>query len=173
MKKIKVLSFMALFVFGFLVSAYAQSAGQGKMAYVDLSRIFDQYSKTKVYDEALAKKYNDYEQERSKKLEKIKELQGKLPALKEEEKNKLSVDIEKEKSGLVDFDRQKQTDLKKERDEKMREILLEIEKTISDFAEKEKYSLILNDRVLMYGAKELDTTEQIIKMLNEKYPPKK
>ena len=43
---------------------------------------------------------------------------------------------------------------------------------ITDFAQKENYSLVINDRVLVYTTKEMDITDQVIKLLNEKYPAK-
>ena len=76
------------------------------------------------------------------------------------------------KADLLEFDRLKKTDLTKERNEKIREILLEIEKIVSDFAEKNGYSVILNDRVLIYGAPGYDVTEEILKVLNAPAPEK-
>ena len=51
--------------------------------------------------------------------------------------------------------------------EKIREILLEIEKVVSDFAVKENYDIILNDRVLIYGNPVQDLTEDILTILNK------
>ena len=90
--------------------------------------------------------------------------------LKEEEKNKLNDEIEKMKADLLEYDKQKKTDLTKERNEKIREILLEIEKVVSDYAQKNGYTIILNDRVLIYGEKSDDVTEPISKTLNQGKP---
>ena len=59
------------------------------------------------------------------------------------------------------------SDLTKERNEKIREILLEIEKIVSDYAEKEGYEIILNDRVLIYGNQNKNLTENILAILNQ------
>ena len=154
-------------------TAHAQSLDGKKVGYVDLSRIFDEYTKTKEFDAVLEKKHSEYEDVRNKKLDKIKEAQGKLALLKEDEKAKLQDSIEKDKADLLEFDRQQQTELKKQRDEKIREILLEIEKIVSGFAKKEGYTFILNDRVLIYGDQELNITEKVLKLLNDTYPGKK
>ena len=61
----------------------------------------------------------------------------------------------------------------KQRDEKIREILLEIEKVVSDYAKQEKYDLILNDRVLIYGDDGLDISTKILELLNAEYNKKK
>jgi len=168
-KSLKVLSMVFVFAFFTTASVFAQSLDGKKVGYVDLSRIFDEYGKTKEYDAVLEKKHTEYEDARNKKLDKIREAQGKLALLKEDEKAKLQESIDKDKADLLEFDRQQQTDLKKQRDEKIREILLEIEKIVHDFAEKDKFALILNDRVLIYGDKTMDLTEKVLKLLNDSY----
>lgn len=170
MKTLKTLSLAAVLMFSFVVGgAQAQSLDGKKVAFVDLSRIFDEYGKTKEYDAVLEKKHSEYEAARNKKLEKIRDSQGKLALLKEAEKAKLQEEMDKDRADLLEFDRQQQTELRKQRDEKIREILLEIEKVVRDFAEKEKYALILNDRVLIYGAKDMDITERVLKALNDSF----
>ena len=174
MKSLKVLSIVTMFVLSLSMgTVHAQSLDGKKVGYVDLSRIFDEYAKTKEYDAVLEKKHGEYEDTRSKKMDKIREAQGKLALLKEVEKAKLQESIEKDKADMLEFDRQQQTELKKQRDEKIREILLEIEKVVHDFAEKEKFALILNDRVLIYGEKTMDLTGKVLKLLNDSYAPKK
>ena len=172
MKSVKiVLLLVAVFLFS-TVGAFAQAAP--KIGYVDLSRLFDEYGKTKEYDKVLEEKHNVYQKERNEKIESLRAAQEKLALLKDEEKNKLQQDIEKQKADLLDFQRSKETDLKKQRDEKIREILLEIEKIVKAYAEKEKYTMILNDRVLIYDNGVGDITEAILKTLNDSYnTPKK
>ncbi|HBR14885.1 MAG TPA: hypothetical protein DD723_04990 [Candidatus Omnitrophica bacterium] len=139
-----------------------------KIGYVDLSKLFDEYEKTKEYDKVLETKTKEFEAERNAKIEKIREVQGKVGLLADEEKKKTEEEMEKLKADLLEFDRQKKTDLTKERNEKIREILLEIEKIVSDYAEKEKYSVILNDRVLIFGDPSMNVTEDVLKVLNDK-----
>lgn len=165
MKNIKII----LLLVGFLIIGVIRVNAQGldgKVGFLDLSRIFDEYGKTKEYDQTLEKKHAEYEEERNEKLTKIRDAQAKLALLKEEEKTKLQEQMDKDRAELLEFDRKKQTDLKKQRDDKIREILLEIEKIVKDFAKKEKYSLILNDRVLIYGDEKADISEEILKILN-------
>jgi outer membrane protein len=140
-----------------------------KVGYLDLSRIFDSYDKTKEYDGVLEEKHNTYQQQRNEKIEKFKEKQGKLALLKEDEKGKLQTELDELRNEIQEFDRQNQTELTRMRDEKFREILLEIEKVVADYAKKENYDLIFNDRVLIYSHESLDITEQILKTLNTGY----
>ena len=162
---------MVLFLIVSSPIARAQNL-EGKIGYLDLSKVFDEYGKTKEYDKILEAATKDYEKERNGKIEKLRTAQDKLALLKDEEKTKLEAEIEKQKNELLEFDRQKKTDLTKQRDEKIREILLEIEKVVRDFAEKEGYAIIFNDRVLIYGKPTGDITDKILKAMNEEYNKK-
>jgi outer membrane protein len=171
MKSLKVLSIMACLVLAgvcLMPKAHAQDF-KGKVAYVDLSRMFDEYEKTKSYDKVLEADNQKFQEERTKKIDMIRDLQGKTAALKDDEKAKVEKDIEKLKAELLAFDQQKRTDLTKARDEKVREILMEIEKTVSEYAKKEGYAYVFNDRVLIYGDQSMNITEPILKSLNEAY----
>ena len=143
-------------------------AADMKYGYVDLSRLFDEYHKTKEFDKELEGKSKLFEDERNGKIEKIREEQGKLALLAEDKRTQKEQEIETLKADLLEFDRQKKADLTKERNEIIREILLEIEKEVSDYAKENKYDLILNDRVLIYGKEDVNLTEDILKILNDK-----
>lgn len=166
MKRVVALVFIIIFFLAIGFSCFAQESQ--RIAFVDLSRIFDEHHKTAQFDQALEEKSVQYQKERNKKLEKIQEAERRLTLLREEERQKLVDQIQKDKNDLTAFDRKNQTDLRRERDEKIREILLEIEKVVENYARKERYDVILNDRVLIYGEKSLDLTDAIINILNTK-----
>lgn len=171
MKLLKILSITVCLILAGVLSmpkAHAQDF-KGKVAYVDLARMFDEYEKTKAYDKVLEADNQKFQEERTKKIDAIRDLQGKTAALKEDEKAKMEKDIEKLKADLVTFDQQNRTDLTKARDEKVREILMEIEKTVSEYAKRESYAYVFNDRVLIYGDQSMNITEPILKSLNEAY----
>lgn len=166
--KIFVLAMIGIFVMS--VASFAQNGP--KIGYLDLSKLFDNYEKTKEFDAILEQKHKDYEKERNVKVDKMKEAQGKLDLMKQEEKAKLEQEIDQMRNDLVAFDQSRRTDLLKQRDERIREILLEIEKVSSDFAKKENFDYILNDRVLIYGSETLNVTDKILNVLNENYNKK-
>jgi len=113
-----------------------------------------------------------YEKELKDRNDKVKEAESKLAALKEEEKAKAMKDIEAMRAGLTEFVQSKRTDLMKQEEEKTREILLEMEKVISDYAKKQGYDIIFNDRVLLFSNPAMDITEPVIKIMNENYNKK-
>lgn len=163
----KVLRFLHGLLFIALLSASPVSAAEAvKIGFVDLSRLFDEYHKTKTYDEKLEAKHKEYETERTAKMDKIREQQNTLSLLAADKKAQAEADIEALKADLIEFDRQKKADLTKDRNEVIREILLEIEKTVSTYAEQENFSVILNDRVLIYGNQALNVTEKVLQKLN-------
>ena len=172
MKSVKML---ALVMGCFFAATTLAHAADLKFGYVDMARLFDEYGKTKEYDKVLEADNTKYQEERNKKIEKIRELQGKEALLKDEEKAKTDKDIEALKNDILEFDRTKRTDLTKARDEKVREILLEIEKTVSVYAKENALTFVFNDRTLVYGQEGLNITEPILKNLNDAYAkqPKK
>jgi Skp family chaperone for outer membrane proteins len=145
-------------------AAYAQK--DMKIGFVDLSRLFDEHHKTAAYDVQLEGEHKQFENTRNAKIEKIQEAQGKLALLNEDKKAQLEAEIEKLKAELLEFDRGQKTSLTKDRNEKIREILLEIEQQVSSYAEKEGFDVILNDRVLIYGNPAKDLTDKILTQLN-------
>jgi len=149
------------------MSAGVYAADEGKIGYVDLSRLFDEYHKTKAYDKVLETKHGELEKVGKEKIEKIRESEGKLALLKEDQRKTLKGEIDLMKDSAQEFVQQEQSNLTKERNEKIRDILLEIEKVVSDFAEEKGYDVILNDRVLIYGDPEKNLTEEILTILNQ------
>jgi len=140
-----------------------------KFAYVDLSRLFAEYGKTKDYDKVLTDKEGAYSAEREKKVSEIKQFQDKLNLLSDKEKETKKTDLEGRVKTLQDYDRQRQTDLRKEQDEKMKEILKDIENTVKQVAEKEGYTMVFNDRVLVYQNKTMDITDKVLDILSKGY----
>ena len=91
MKSAKIVFMMMAVVLFSTVGAQAQTAP--KIGYVDLSRLFDEYNKTKESDKVLEQQHNVYQTEREKRLTKIKDSQGKLSLLKDAEKTKLEAEV--------------------------------------------------------------------------------
>jgi Skp family chaperone for outer membrane proteins len=154
-------------VFFGLVCLVGSAAAADKLGYVDLSRTFSEYGKTKDYDKVLGEKQTAYTTERDKKVAEVRQLQEKMSLLSEKEKEAKKGDLENKVKDLQEYDRQKQTDLRKDQDEKMKEILKDIEDAVKQQAEKDGYTMVFNDRVLVYQNKSMDITDKIIGILNK------
>jgi Skp family chaperone for outer membrane proteins len=147
-----------------LFAANAQAAD--KFGYIDLSRTFSEYNKTKGYDKTLSDKEKVYTDERDKKVADLKAFQDKLSLLNDKERATKSAELQTKVKEFQEFDRTKQETLRKEQDVKMKEILNDIEEAVKKYSEKEGYTLIFNDRVLVYQTKTMEITDQIIAILN-------
>jgi len=137
-----------------------------KFGYIDLSRTFSEYNKTKGYDKTLSDKEKTYTEERDKKVADLKAFQDKLTLLNDKEREAKAAELQAKVKDFQDYDRQKQDTLRKEQDVRMKEILKDIEEAVKKYSEKEGYTLVLNDRVLVYQTKSMDITSQVIAILN-------
>lgn len=167
----KLYKIAAILVFMFLLpgagNIFAES--QGKIGYIDLSRSFDEYKKTKDFDKELESKGDMKQQEREKVVQEIRKMREELELMNKSAREKKETDIEAKIKSLQDFDQEAKTDLTKERDNMVKDILKEMSDVIKEYGEKNGYSIILNDRVLLYGDSGMDLTNEIIKILNDKY----
>ena len=77
-----------------VMSAGVYAADEGKIGYVDLSRLFDEYHKTKEYDKVLESKHGELEKIGKEKIEKIRESEGRLALLKEDKRKMLEGEID-------------------------------------------------------------------------------
>ena len=136
-----------------------------KIGHVNLGALFDEYGKTKDYDAVLTSKEKAYETERSKKVSDIKQLQDKYNLLSDKEKGVKKAELETKVRALQEFDNQRQTELLKERDEKIKEILKDIESAVKQYSVSQGYTLIFNDRVLIYQTKDSDITDKVQEIL--------
>ena len=149
------------------------AAENGKIAYVDLARVFDEYQKTKEFDKSLEAKGASKQSERDKMVADIKKLRDEAELLSAKAKDDKQVVIDEKIKSLQEYDRSTRDTLRRERDGMVRDILKEIETVIQDYGKAQGYSYIFNDRVLVYKSEGGDLTNQVIKVLNDSYEKKK
>lgn len=152
----------------FILTTIARAADANKFAFVNLARAFSEYSKTKDFDKALTEKENTYTAERDKKLADLNSLKDKFSLLSDKEKDAKKSELENKAKSIKDFITQKEDSLRKEQEDKMKEVLKDIEAAVKTYSEKEGYTLVFNDRVLVYQSKTMDITDKVIDILNKK-----
>jgi len=140
-----------------------------KIAYVDLAVVFDGYAKTKDYDVTLDSARKVEQDKIDKKVEEIKSLQDKLPLLAETEKKAKQDEIDKLAGNLQEYQRAAETNLIKNRNTKLEEVLKDIQGVVDEIAKQNGYELVINERALLYSVDSLNITDSVIKKLNEKY----
>jgi len=144
-----------------------------KIGYVDLSKVFDDYLKTKEFDKSLEAKGAQKQVERDKLVNEVKKLRDESELLSAKAKEDKQAQIDEKIKALQDFDRITRDALRKERDGIVRDILKEIEAVIQNFGKSQGYLFIFNDRVLVFKNESADLTGQVIKVLNDSYAKKK
>lgn len=145
-----------------------------KIGYVDLQRALNESEAGKKAKDAFKGEMTRMEQklERNKaEVQKLgEELEKKMTILRDEERDSLERDYRQK---LRDFERlykDSQQELKiKDRDLTGR-ILEELREIILDIGQQGSYTVILegNNTVVLYGAKTIDLTEQVIQTYNQK-----
>ena len=148
------------------------AAEEPKIGLVDLARTFDSFQRTKDSEKVLEAEAAKKKEERDKRIDEIKRLKGELELLNEKGKAEKQAVIDQKIQELQAFDRDVQDGLRRERDRAIQEILKEIDGVIETFGRENGYTMLLNDRALLYGKKEMDITDQIIEILNKGYQAK-
>ena len=172
MRKIYSILLLAVMALCFLRLPEAVAKEQ-KIGFIDLSKAFDEYQKTKDSEGALGAESEKSQNKREEMVKKIRRLKDELELLSEKGRKEKEQVIDKKVKGLKDFDKEVRAALREKKDSMVREILKDIDKVVQEFGKKESYAMILNDRVLLYADEQFELTEKIIKILNARYKEKK
>ena len=143
------------------------SAEEMKVGSVDLARTFDAFQKTKSAEKALEDEAMKKKDERDKRIEEIKKLKGELDLLNEKGKTEKQALIDQKIKDLQQFERDAQNNLRREKERTIQEILKEIDDVVQAYARDHGYTILLNDRALLYRSEGMDVTNDIIAILNK------
>jgi len=169
MKMLKSFLSVAAIVAALVFVPYATAySGEMKIGYINLGKTFDEYKKTQKYESTLGEKGENKEKERENLVTKIRELKEEMVLLSDKGKEEKQTLIDEKIKELQEFDRETRDDLRQERDDMVRNILEEIDEIIQDYGKDNGYTVILNDRVVIYGTETIDVTQDIIDILNKK-----
>jgi len=168
-------NFKFLFVF-FALSLFAEQ----KIGYIDSQKILVQYKKAQEIRNEFEKKVKEWKNEvnrRQQELEKLqKDLQTQSFMLTEEARVRKIEELQKKKTELENYINEiyRKEGLAENLNKKlMQPLLQEIDTIVSEIAEEEEYSYILDAStgVVLYADDIYDITNQIIETLNRKYMP--
>lgn len=153
--------------------------GKIRIGYVDLVRAMAECEGGKQAQEQLKNEAKRTEQtliKQKDRVEKLKnEIEKKGMVLKEEEQEALARDY---RDGMRSFERQykdAEEDLKIRDRQLTGKILIELQQIVADLGEKGSYTVILegNNTVVLYGKRDIDLTDAVIKSHNKRFPPGK
>jgi Skp family chaperone for outer membrane proteins len=168
---------------------------QGKIATVDLSKLFDNYWKTKQAKEALNETGAQYEKENKALLEQMEKDQNDLKALiaaatdsalsdserekKKAEAEKKQASLNDQKETIVKFQNQARARIDEQKNRVRNNILAELRKAVDARARAGGYSLVVdsaaesinNTPIVLYSTGENDLTQSVLEQLNSSAPP--
>ena len=164
MKKFFFLLFFLLF--------YNNSLAEEKIVYLDVNFILAESDAGKYINSEL-KKINDKNVEEFKKIENsIKKEEDNLlkqkNILKEEEFNNKVNDLREKYNSYQDLSKTKNNNLKVLRDKAGNQILKIINDILAEYSNKNKISLIMEKKNIVIGKTDLDITNKILVLLNDK-----
>jgi outer membrane protein len=172
----------------------ASARAQGRLATVDLRKVFDGYWKTKQADAALKDRAADIEKEHKNMLEDWKkakedyqtlltEANNQTLSLEEREKRKKSAEdkfkqIKESEDAIAQYERQARTTLDEQRKRMRDSIVEEIRTTVTGKAKAAGYALVIdtmsesanNTPVVLYSNNENDMTQVVLSQLNAGAP---
>jgi len=168
MKKI-CLILLLVFAVAAVKTPFSYAAGAQKTGYADVGKVFDEYNKTKDLDKTLESKGNKKQAQRDEIVKQIRSLKEELEMLSDKGKQEKQDQIDKKIKELQDFDRLASQELMGERDQMARDILKEIQLVVEEISKKRGYTMVLNERILLYSDKADSITDEILSTLNSRY----
>ena len=151
-----------------LVACRSAGAEELKVGYVDVGKVFDGYERTKASDATLESKGKQKEAELEGRMNELKKLRQNLELLNDQAREAKTKEIEEKADELQRFRTNTARDLRRERDKIAKDILVEIQHGVEEYAKANGFSLILDERSLLYGQETYDVTDEILKALNSR-----
>ncbi len=166
-----ILVLLLIISYNFLVSTFSYAAESTKIGYIDLQRIVyesEEGKKAKSELDALIKSKQAVVDEKRQNLEKLKsELEKQASVLSPEARKAKQDEIEKLEREYLRFAQDSETELRKKDAELKERIVKEIFELMDKIGKEEGYTLILDRSMVIYGNKEIDITNTVIKKYNE------
>lgn len=144
-----------------------------KIGFVDLKKVIDEYKKVKDGEDELRKDVEAKTIKRETLIKEIRTLRKGMDLLKDKQKQKKQKELDVKIMELQDLTYEMRTDLRQKRDEKFINIMKEVKAVMEEYGQSRKYDLIIEGELLHYKNDKLNATNDIIKMLNQRYKKKK
>ena len=144
-----------------------------KIGIINPKKLFSDSPQAKKAEKALKKEFSS----RNDKVNKLrKDLESKANNYKKDQQvlsQKERLKTEKEINRLrQDFQRmasELDIDIKVKRNEILAEFDKDFKEVVNEIAKKEKFDLILPDQIIIYGARNMDITDKVLKVLKKKF----
>ncbi|MBN3038296.1 MAG: OmpH family outer membrane protein [Candidatus Omnitrophica bacterium] len=159
-------SLVVLALLGWVQAGFAE---EQKIGYINLKTLLDDYKKVTDGEDQLLNQAEEKNEERDNMVKNIKNLREQIDLLNEADKEKKQQELDEKIKALQEFTYQTRTSLRQDRDEKFRDIMKEVKTVIEEYGKSHNYNIIIDDTLLLYKQENLDVTEEIVKILNQRY----
>ena len=163
---------LILGIFGFKAPHVFAGAGKENWATVDIGKVFDEYEKTKQYDEKFQTENRLKQEERDAIVHEVRRLRDEQALLSKEARAEKQDVIDGKLKELEKFDEEARKTLGAKRNDVVQEIFKDIENTVQQYGERKGYDFVLNDRAVLYRDKKYDVTGDVLAELNKNYQKK-
>lgn len=148
---------------------YEVRAEEFRVGYVDLAKLFDQYQRTKESERVLEQKGKQKQTDLENRVTELKKLRQNLELLNEQVKEAKAKELEEKSEEFQQLKTRTERDLLRERNQLAQQILGEIERVVGEYAKTNHFSLILDQRSLLFGEEAHDVTDEVLMLLNDRY----
>ena len=189
MKNIWLKSFLAVAVLA-TVQTVARAEGEN-IGFIDLDRVFNEYSKTKIADAQLKEQAEEFKTEHKAMVEDLQKLQDEFNALRDDAQNtalsedaqndkrmaaeEKLVEVREKESSIRRYDESRQKQLDEQSRRMRKKIVEEIQDVVSKFSETQSFSVVIDSSgdslngvpVVLYADPKHDITDEVLEQLNK------
>ena len=155
-----------------LVACPTASAQELKLGYVNLGKVFDQYQRTKDSEVGLEQRGKQKEAQLQAQLEEIKKLRDGLELLNDQSREGKTRELEEKSDRFKRTKEQSERELVTQRNQLAKQILDEIGQAVAEYGKANGFTLIFDQRSLLYGQDSYEVTDKIVQILNDRYAAK-
>ena len=148
------------------------TAGELKFGYVSLLKVFDGYQRTADSKHVLEQKGKQKQTELEGDFNELKKLRQSLELLNDQAKETKAREIEERADEFKRLKARSERELLREQNQAAKQILDEIDQAVAEYAAANGFSVILDDRSLLYGEDAYDVTDAVLKILNQRHAAK-
>lgn len=159
----------ALISGGALISgaAPARAAGELKIGYVNIAKVFDGYDKTKSSEAALTKKGQQKEAEFNARMAELNKMKESLELLTGDARETKARELEERADSLKRFRNNTARDLQRERNVIAQGIVKEINSAVDEYAKANAFNIILDERSMLFSqGGVVDVSGGVVQLLN-------
>ena len=156
--------------------AQSPAAAQSKIGVINIQEAIGSTAEGKKAFADLSKKFQPRQQELQRLQQEIQAINDQLTkqaaTLSDDEQRRLSGDLEDKQKLLKRSTEDAQADFSRDRDEAIRRIGQKMVRVISEFAQQNGYSLVVDDAQIpvYYASKDIDLTEEVVKRYDAANP---